>query len=256
LIYLSGNGEPPGEDSVTQTERQEMEGKGHFIVMSYVQLKEWCHQCAEKSKSTKVRLFLEDFALYIREKFEGGISMIKEQIVIESATKRENISAAVAIGYTWPQIAHSLINKLASLSMECVGLDSAEWDKVIDFDINSNYSKFFIKKQKWKNFAFGFEFEQKGAVGFAYGIVNFDERSNSLPNSIEAIIKDIDLGKGEKSTTLWPWWQYFIDPYRNWNESESPWLGIKKDGDTVKLVASKLGKLIEHASKEIDEQEQ
>jgi len=128
LIYLSGNGQPPGEDSVYGVCRTEMEKSGRFIIMTYSQLKDWCQRCAEKCQSSRLRYFLEDFALYIRDKFEGELPIMEEEVVIKNALKLENISAAVAVGISWPQIAHKLIEELADMSFRQSGLKpSNDW---------------------------------------------------------------------------------------------------------------------------------
>ena len=249
LIYLSGNGNPPGIGSVTPENRSKMEESGHFILMSYLQLKEWCQHCAEKCRSPRVRYFLEDFTTYIRDNFEGRIPMIQEEIVIESAVKLENRSAAIAIGYSWPKIARKLIEDLASFSMKRAGLNPNEWEFNVDFRSDCS-NGFQFHKKTWKHLAFKFCFEGVNTINFFYGIVSRNGSKQFLPESIKQL--DAEFRGGEPPTDWWPWCQKFKPPFYDWNLSDEPWLGIKLEGETVKLVADKLEKLIQHATEEID----
>jgi hypothetical protein len=250
LIYLSGNGQPPGEDSVKADLRYKMEESGRFVIMSYSQLKEWCKLCAEKSQSPRLRYFIEDFAIFIRDKFEGGIPIMEEESVINSALKPENIGAAVAVGFAWPEIAHKLIEELASLSFKQSGFNPNEWElEPSDFDINTPNTGFSIKKKHWKKFFYRFAFLGKNATNFLYGIVSVDGE-NRCQDLSEVIVA---MGNGD-SSDWWPWSRSFNGSYCNWNGSDIPWVGIKK-GSTVDEVVKVLKVLDQNATKTIDELE-
>jgi len=255
LIYLSGNGQPPGEESVSKSSRSEMEAAGRFIVMSYSQLKEWCFRCAEKCKAPRLRYFLEDFGAYIRDKFEGEIPVIKETLVVDQAIKLENISAAVAIGYSWPAISKALIRELA-ISVYKMAVINGVLDKnwgepLIDFDFSSTGTGFMFRKTNWSNYAFAFSFEETAASDFFYGIFS-NGKKNDLTEIFKRLESDSNIGKSDGSTVWYPWYQNFREPFNNWNESETPWVEIKNNGKTVEMVVSKLTKLIEHTSAAID----
>jgi len=164
----------------------------------------------------------------------------------------ENISAAVAVGISWPQIAHKLIEELADMSFRQSGLKpSNDWVMgKLDFDINDCGTGFFIKKKHWKKILYKFVFSGKNATGFFYGIVSVGGKE--MPELSE-VLDNLDknrLNKGERSD-WWPWSLRFNDPYCNWNESDFPWVGIKK-GNTVDVVSNALKELDQYATKAID----
>lgn len=252
LIYLSASGSPPGSDSINERKRLEIESTGHFITMSYAQLKEWILLCAEKSKSPRVRFFLEEFSTYIRDKFEGG-KIMEEKQIIENAIKPENVSAAVVVGFAWPEISRALIVKLfdfveKDLNKNFSTQDSDDWliHNQNNFDISSPSSVYVVKKG-WDKYCIGFDFESKNANNFGYGISTNpnlpDEKRKELRNkficSEESNIEELRIGE-VKSSHTWPWYKFFDGDYRDWSKSENPWTQICEGGEVVKVISNKI----------------
>lgn len=258
LIYLSGNGQPPSEDSVNNETREKMESSGRFIITSYFQLKEWCQLCIEKCQAPRLRYFLEDFESYIRDKFEGGIPIMEEEVVIKNALKPENIGAVVAVGFAWPEIASKFISNLINLVFDqlCIEgmIDKNKWETYEDFVLTSKYSKFGIKQKIWKKYYYTLEFGEINARDFYFGIKKQSLEAPTLHSDVIDRIDKSNLGIGERSD-WWPWVKNFDVPYLDWSKSDKPWVGIKEGGDTVKEIAEKLKMLVNICTEEINKLE-
>jgi PD-(D/E)XK nuclease superfamily protein len=144
LIYLSANGGPPTEESITIDERDDLGKTGNFQIISYLTLRDWIALCAEKCRSSRVRNFLEDFESYITIQFGGGFTVMEQELVIEQATKTENIGAAFAISRYWPDIATRKIRELADLISQRI---DASWEIESDFNyLATNTGLIFCRK--------------------------------------------------------------------------------------------------------------
>ncbi len=167
---------------------------------------------------------------------------MEEEIVINNAIKPENISAAVAVGFSWPSISSKLIENLVDLAIKKADVGTCE--KIIDFDINTKGSKFYITKSGWDKYSICFEFDSCNVNDFCYGVMtlpshleeNFSEEKRKLLCD-EFVVEGLYAGK--KSPT-WPWWNYFDVPYRDWSKSDVPWIGIREGGKTVDIIADKI----------------
>ena len=253
LIYLSKDGTPPEHDSVSIEERFKMEQAGKFMVVGYSQIKEWCRLCAEKSCSARIRYFMEDFMIYIRDEFEGGRPMIEEQIIKDFAVKTpENIGAAIAIYYSWPAIAKSLIEELASSTFTSVFIPNENWVLGdVSFSFKNTQEGFCYYKKGWNNYCIKFAFFETNAIEFRFGIVSRDGEERPFLDNVRNKL-DVKLGLGVKDA-IWPWSQRFKEPFANWNENPDCWIGIR-NGNTVAVVAEKLKSMIECID-DIDEYE-
>ncbi|MDA8428567.1 MAG: PD-(D/E)XK nuclease family protein [Geobacteraceae bacterium] len=243
IIYLSGNGAAPVEESLTSEKRAKLEKSGHFLVFNYLDLRNWIRLCAEKSRSIRVQTFLEDFASYITLEFEGGLTIMEEQLIIDQAIKKENIGAAFAVGTSWPKIAKKLIIKLKDLVVKEADLPGT-WESEEDFDLYGTYSSITFKHGNWKHYKIRFQFDSTNANNLAFGICKENENIRDLPEYLKQILNESKLGNG-LSSTWWPWRQNFSEPYRNWGDCEEPWVGINECGATVQLIAGKLKDLME-----------
>ncbi|MBF0528490.1 MAG: PD-(D/E)XK nuclease family protein [Deltaproteobacteria bacterium] len=253
LIYLSRDGEPPAENSINHVDLITFQDIGNLIVVAYKQLIDWCKLCVEKCNSHRLRFFLEDFICYIMNNFSGGVPMIDQKLIIDAATKKENIPVCVAVAKSWPEISRNLVEELVNSVIRLINLND-DWCKpMINFGINISYSGFYFYKKNWNDCCIGFEFDGKNATNFFYGIQKrsmLKDASSQLQS--KKLIDLSGLGSGSYSK-VWPWWNYFDSPFRDWNTSDEAWIGIKDNGDTVKIVAERLMQIINISEKAIDE---
>lgn len=253
LIYLSGNGCNPGEKSLASKNRETLQQSGRFLVFSYFSMKDWVSRCAEKCRASRVRNFLEDFQSYLAVQFSGGVTVMEKKLVIEQATKKENIGAAFAISSSWPCIASKKIEELAELVSKKNEIKSCQLENGVDFEYDEKDTGFYFYKKKWTRYRIKFCFETISTRDFLCGIV---KNEASPPDKFDIkLAEKLDKNYRHKSypNTWWTWWQYFDYPYRNWNSSEEPWIGICENGITVNLVASMLERIIDCVAKDIDE---
>ncbi len=75
LLFISGDGRLPSEYSISNGERRSLERDGKLLCSGYRSfLLPWLEACYKECESEKVRWFLKDFANWILDNFEVGVS--------------------------------------------------------------------------------------------------------------------------------------------------------------------------------------
>ncbi len=221
FIYLSGQGNPPSDNSLNKAELKRLEKEGKLAVISYRELKEWIDNCAMNCMSERVRSFLKDFSIYSEHEFVGGRQMEKD-IVIEEALKHEdNLEVTLVIWQSIYEIKHKLLESLKKdleVQLSNSGLDLQLLWEVNNFD---KYDGLSFKKNSWNNISIAFEFQNTELNELLYGIKRNKKMGNNNLLSI-----DNYFGVGSNSE-WWLWFNYYEGSYRRWNESINPWLDIK-----------------------------
>lgn len=70
MIYLSGDGTPPSEDSLTKKDFNDLVNKGELLVIAYrPHLTNWLLRCLEIAEADRVRWIIKDFLTYIETEF-------------------------------------------------------------------------------------------------------------------------------------------------------------------------------------------
>ena len=70
MIYLSGDGTPPSEDSLTKKDFDDLVQKGELLVIAYrPHLTNWLLRCLEIAEADRVRWIIKDFLTYIETEF-------------------------------------------------------------------------------------------------------------------------------------------------------------------------------------------
>ncbi len=70
LVYLSGNGSEPSENSIAPTRLSNLKSQNRFATLSYRnQLVNWLVSCKRKCEAEKIRWFIQDFIEYIETNF-------------------------------------------------------------------------------------------------------------------------------------------------------------------------------------------
>lgn len=255
LIYLSSDGEPPSVGSINGLKFFNSCNSGDLMVVSYAQCQEWLLELSIKVKSHKLRILLEDFCAYLKMKFEGGLRVEENEIIINRCIERNNIASAISIAWSWPEISKKLIFLLAE-KMHKKELGDSWENPNVDFNINANHSSFRFKKISWKNINIIFGFDGKNATGMCFGIC---KESKDIPNNIFSIVVkklNEEFNCVAKESDWWPWYQEAPDRYRNWNSDVSIWDEIPSDGRIVDDFSKILRKIKNAVEMEIDKVEE
>lgn len=70
LIYLSQDGSHPSSESLSQTEREQLERDKKYMALSYWgHLRDWLRSSRQKVEAEKIRVFLTDFIQYLEHEF-------------------------------------------------------------------------------------------------------------------------------------------------------------------------------------------
>ena len=87
LIYLSGTGKPPSNESVRQADKERMEKEGRLLIIAYTRLLDWLSDCKAICQAERVRHFLDDFSDYILQQFEGVRDMTEFDQIFNAVTE-------------------------------------------------------------------------------------------------------------------------------------------------------------------------
>ena len=81
MIYLSGDGTPPHDNSITENERIALEQSGELLIIAYrPHLVKWLVRCLALAEADRVRWIIKDFISYIETSFPISIpSQMEEQ---------------------------------------------------------------------------------------------------------------------------------------------------------------------------------
>jgi hypothetical protein len=75
LVYLSGNGKHPSEESLSSNLKLQIIQNGEYVETNFPQhMPEWLEQCLLYTEADKMRWFLRDFKSYIETKFKLEIN--------------------------------------------------------------------------------------------------------------------------------------------------------------------------------------
>jgi hypothetical protein len=254
FIYLSGSGENPGDVSIPSETKKVLEEEGQFLALNYMNLRNWLEKCSEKAKCDRVRTFIDEFQSYISLQFEGGLTNMERDLIVDHAVKIENIGAAFSVALSWPDIAKKMINKLAGIVKKNIEGKFGHFEMEFDFDYYQKESGFsFYRKDKWKIYKIKIGFDVTSTREFFCGIVKNNEQE---PNEFETKLAeklDINFKNKEYPNTWYVWWQNFAKPFDDWNASSEPWVGICQNGSTVNEVTSCLYKVIKCVDQYFDE---
>lgn len=240
LVYLSGDGHSPSEDSIGEEERKELERNGHIEVLSYRKFIECVNGFKVNCQSDRVRHFLQDFEDYLNREFEGVTNMYEKDMVINYALRDpENLCLALTIGDLTGEIKTELLKRFKDiLEANCPEGLELRWE--IE-DYRKKEQGFGFKNKTWKNYLIYFQFEGTWGNGLFYGV---SKESENLPD-VAGLHDEDKLGKGE-SSSWWPWYQYFENPYYDWRYSHEPWIELCKEkegergGDLAKIIIEKV----------------
>lgn len=227
LIYLSGTGEPPSEESIAENKREALIDSGHLKILPYREFIPCVNQFKTHCQSERVRYFLQDFEDYLKTQFEGGMAMYEKDMMMEYIlSDPKNLKIALAVSQTQDDVKEKLLKDLKGmLERNCPA--QLEWD--IDNFRGAKYQSFSFKKDTWSNYKITFEFDGAQGRGFGYGVSKDKEEQLNIIGIADR------LGVGQCSS-WWPWYRDFEAPYYDWSVSNEPWVDILKGGGMLKAT--------------------
>lgn len=79
LVYLSGDGTGPSEESISKKYMCQLESELKFVILNYRNhLVDWLKSCRQNTEAEKVRWFIQDFIEYIEKNFSNYDESDKE----------------------------------------------------------------------------------------------------------------------------------------------------------------------------------
>lgn len=157
LLYLSGRGTPPAEESLSPTERQQLESQGQFRCWSYKrEFQDWLKSCTHVCRADKVRFFLQDFVSFIDYKGFGGegvlMSRFNEEetdLIVDHAFRSEaNLDLVLKIGAAFPELRRRIIRKFLDAIKGKVEHELGRDWQVVNNDL-SNVERIIVRKKAW-----------------------------------------------------------------------------------------------------------
>jgi hypothetical protein len=132
LIYLSSNGDGPGEESTGRA--RDFISEGTLRVIGYGQLLFWLARCKGVCRSLRVVAFLDEFSDYIAKEFEGVKQMHERDVVVNEVVKSSaNVEAAFMVSGALSDVKAKLLETLwAQLRAKILQIYPA-WQMEIDF---------------------------------------------------------------------------------------------------------------------------
>lgn len=219
MVYLSGNGEPPAEESIKEEKRKDLEKKSLFITYSYSELADSICRFKSVCQSERMRFFLNDFEWYLKKEFKGEREMFEKDIIVECAIDNpKNLETALSVANSKIDIQIKLMEKFSSeLAQHLPTGLNLKWD----FEYWNKYTGFSFSKDEWENCMIRFEFDQIKVNSLIYGVKTEEETNMELP----VLHKSEKLGSA-KTSSWWPWYKHFETPYLNWQDHTEPWTDL------------------------------
>jgi hypothetical protein len=236
LIYLSGRGESPSEESITEEEREALIISGHLKIITYREYIRCVNQFKTHCQSERVRCFLQDFEDYLKERFEGGLDMCEKDMIKKYVlSNKENLEIYLVVSQYREEIKLKLLAMLKeSLEKKYTNELELEWEIT---DYWGKYQGFGFKKNKWNNYWIYFQFQGAEANGLIFGVSKMPKKSvpdnQSINEKLKEELKELGIGKSDAE---WPWYQNFEALCYDWRYSYEPWVEIITGEMTDKII--------------------
>jgi hypothetical protein len=242
LVFVSNR--DPSNESLTESQRQELEEANRFVMMSYHQLNDWLDECAGQCRALTVRVFIEELEKFIRGNINGEIEMSESEEVVKSVLESpERLESAFLIAGSLDEVKRQLIPKLREqLEEEC-----EKRKLILDWNpANMNgqkYSGFAIYCRDSTRVGVGFDFECGSFNCLAWGVYRDDKNTDDSEFDREEINKRMEnaFGVGKKSKN-WFWFnsagstERLGQELQDWAANPKPWLRIL-DGTLAPKIA-------------------
>lgn len=236
LVYLSGTGQEPSDNSISEKELMECKRAGLITLADYENLVlPWLDDCRSFCESERFRWFLGELKLYVLAEFKGEHDMQERQAVKEQVLKGANsLKAALEISSAMTDVKQDLLKMFEQQlkgnvqkfgwKIEWFG---SYWKRF------SGHNVIFFPKQQYQ---LTFQFEKAPLNDLIFGISKVDEKMPDKPK-IAQLMERADLGLGAgKTTSWWPWYASVKEEIRNWENNSLPWLKIQDGSLAVEFI--------------------
>lgn len=235
LIYLSAKGEGPTSDSISAQAADKRRADGNLIVMAYDGLLPWIADCRAQCRADRVSIFLDEFAAFIQQRFQGIRDMqARDQLVAEIADSGALVAPAFQVILAADRLRETL---MARMEADLRAHATAEgWTTTARQDVPSG--GFSLRFTPGQDLWFSIGFGNVRKTGFAYGVTGIGMQHPDYLRIHNLLSKE--LGAGEQWDN-WPWGTLSSASDANvpcdtdWSTSERPWVAIA-DGSLVKAL--------------------
>lgn len=236
LIYLSSNGDGPGEDSTGKA--RDFVKEGSLRVIGYGQLLAWLASCKGVCRSLRVIAFLDEFSDYIAKEFEGVMQMHERDMVVSEVVKNSaNVEAAFLISGALNDVKAKLLAMLWAQLREKFLQSYPAWQMEIDFSRpeNSKWQGIRISVTPGCHYLLRLQFAQGNCNECVIGIAKAkgDDKLSDRPRVTEALLEAFAVGQSEEPD--WPWWRNF-DPGR-WGDNAEVWSSVLSGALSQKIFS-------------------
>lgn len=235
LVYLSGTGSAPSDESVGADEFGAAVAAGTLRVRGYAAIADWMDACAPRCIAPTVSAMLAGIKSHVLKEFSGVTDLGEvEEIRNAVLSSRERLEAGLALLEAEASIKGRLIETLVSKVEELVR-GRRGW-RVRRSDIgSSNNSGLVIGLAPDATVGFGIQFDKSGHRVLFYGVNSMDDRP--LPRGAKRVMQEL-IGV-KTGTAAWPIWKlvgpndkFFPMPKATGREF---WLGLS-DGSVARML--------------------
>lgn len=242
LIYLSGYGNSPSENSIDEEQLKHLQAKQNFSQVDYPDLVDWLKQCVAVCQSPKVVNFLNEFQQYILNVFAGVKDMSKQDAIVQLILKKDNpeyLKATTEVFFAKDMIQDELVKRLyQQLAEKC----PSNW--VISGGLNrtKNSSIDFYFSKRSQKLCFKLILEGRDYRSCSVGLhiseeKNADYYDQALWQNIHTIMENKfhdQIVEGGAKAKGWPFWIYQKD-ILDWQKHHQVWPMIQS-GDLCSRI--------------------
>lgn len=235
LVYLSGRGSAPSDESIGADEFGAAVAAGTLRVRGYAAIADWMDACASRCVAPTVSAMLAGIKSYALKEFSGVTDLAEvEDIRNAVLSSRERLEAGLALMEAEASIKEMLLAALVA-EVEQLVRTRRGW-RVRRSDIgSSNKSGLVIGLTPDATVGFGLQFDKSGHRVLFYGVNSMDGRP--LPRGAKKVMQEL-IGV-KNGTAAWPVWKqvgpndkFFPMPKATGREF---WLGLS-DGSVARML--------------------
>lgn len=237
LVYLSGPGAEPSDESIASDERERRRTAGQLHLWSYEGLVPWLETCKGRCSADRVTVFLDQFIHYIQRTFMGVRDVAEQEQIVRTVLQSvEATEGAMLVIENARRIRLELLSKLVEQMQKATA--SIGWRVSGSFELG-RYQRFYVDFAEAADHQFALEVANTAGV---FRPVYWGVRAKNSKVASVGLRRAVQkaLGPGQHNPE-WPWFKAasLSDPNfpveADWEQSASPWVMIAK-GEMHPLV--------------------